>query len=108
MLVNAWKEGGLQLEKQVRASIREKTVEKNNKIYAEMEERNQVVEEKRSRVLAKYTHKESQLLGQLQQERASEDYELLNEDGKILLNLRIEELTRYLELMKEGVKYLDL
>ena len=37
--------------------IREKMVDKNNKIYSEMEERSKVVDDKRNRVLAKLTVK---------------------------------------------------
>ena len=33
MLAEAWKKGGLVLEKEMRGKIKEKTIEKNNKIY---------------------------------------------------------------------------
>lgn len=50
MLAQAWKKGGLILEKEVRSKLRQKLIDKNNKIYAEIEERNSIVEDKRKRV----------------------------------------------------------
>ena len=65
MLAEAWKKGGLVLEKEMRGKIKEKTIEKNNKIYQEMEERTQMAELKQKRVLDKLTHKESKILDKL-------------------------------------------
>lgn len=59
------------MEKEARAKIREKILDKQNKIYSEMEERNKVVDDKRSRVLAKLTVKESKMLKELIQKNQS-------------------------------------
>jgi hypothetical protein len=79
MLAEAWKQGGMSQEKEVRAKIREKAIEKNQKLYDEMSERNKVVEDKRARVFAKLTHRESELLSSLLVKRRSEEYDLMTE-----------------------------
>ena len=55
LLAQAWKQGGLVLEKDVRQKIREKLQNKQSKIYSEMEERTRIAEEKRKRVFDKIT-----------------------------------------------------
>lgn len=89
-LAQAWKKGGLPLEREVRAQIREGTVEKHSKIYQEMEERNQMVEEKRRQVLEKKTQSERATLERLLRERESEEYELLGQEDRYILDVRIE------------------
>lgn len=89
-LAQAWKKGGLPLEREVRAQIRESTVEKHSKTYQEMEERNQMVEEKRRQVLEKKTQSERATLGRLLRERESEEYELLGQEDRYILDVRIE------------------
>ena len=58
LLAQAWKQGGLVLEKYVRQKIREKLQDKQSKIYSEMEERTRIAEEKRKRVFDKITCQE--------------------------------------------------
>ena len=62
------------MEKEMRKKIQEKNMEKHDKIYQEMEERNNIVEEKRKLVLMKMAHKEVKILKELEKKKQSEDY----------------------------------
>ena len=56
-LSEAWKEGGLNREKEVRAQFHEEKVEHHRKIYQEIEEQNSIVRQKRQQAFNCITQK---------------------------------------------------